>query len=738
MKSLANVLLKVAEGILLDYQLSYPADKKDICRDKKRLTLLVEERGLSTFVLDLPALESLLLEGLESGRLIACGALSKRASSTILVPRLFRGLWLRIFDVSGDLSKEPDPHAIFLLRQLLCLGKKLEVDSSPSRREAVIKDYYNVESGIRAPTLSWTNDYLGSDDVISANSLCDCCADTVGDEQPSFWDDNASDGKDAYPQRIRTLLRRLQRNADAFSEAIGKYDPYEFSGFVSKLSVGIGLRHGPGAVAETIKKGFKYDFPNWPAKLHREFGFDSFGGIRARKVGSSCGQPTFEFEPPTSEFPCQVLCSEVVSADDHLYGVNPEMGCSDRDDACTAPAYRGFADFVRPSLHEPPARLLAVPKTAKGPRLIAAEPTAHQWCQQLTRRFLSERLKGLFADNFICFEKQELSAGMVVDASLNKRLATVDLSSASDRLSCWVVERVFRKNIPLLRALHSHRTRWVVKDKTISSQQEPLILKKFASQGTAVTFPVQTIIFFLCAITASGFDAKGPEDFICNNRICNSIGRFRNKVRVYGDDIIIPTNGYEPLVSLLHTLGLKVNTEKSFHRGHFRESCGMDAFAGVDVTPVKMRKVVATGPQSRQSLIDYTNLFFKKGLWHAAKAIELTLPGWVINNLPVTGPGCGGIGRFSFCGSSVDHLRKRWNTKLHRVEIRTYAMLTRMHRTPCNTTSALLQYFAEDPSPLRRWTNGYDGRPKTSDGLRWEFPHFVDTSSVHLDSLIKG
>lgn len=728
MKSLANDLLQVAEGVLLDYLRAYPTDEKDVIRDKTRLTLLIKERGLGVFTLDLPALDNQLLLALESGRLIVEGALSKKASATIQVPRLFRGLWLRIFDIGGNLREEVDTTAILFLRQLCCLGKKIEVECTPARRKATLEEYYNVELEIRNPTLSWSDDFLGSDDSIDACDLIDLCTDTVRSGEFDWGNERTPN---TSSDQIRNLIRTLQRNADAFAHALGRYEPYEFSSYIASNSQGIGLRHGPGSVADLTGKEYKYDFPTWSAKLAVSFPFNEFGYCRFGRIVSypSGYEQGYQFSLPYFEGNGTPPISMV---DPHSYtsirpcaiqGVSERMGTSELRSF--------FGDLSpedeqsQPTRSEPPARLHAVPKTAKAPRLIASEPTAHQWCQQLTMTFLEDRLAGLFGENFISLRRQDLSQELVQQASLKRHLTTVDLSSASDRLSCYVIERIFRKNKSLLRALHAHRTRWMVIKGITDDGPNFIKLKKFASQGTAVTFPIQTIVFFLCAITASGFVAKGPEDFICNKFFCKELGRLSNKVRVYGDDIICPVSGYAKLVMLLHTLGLKVNETKSFHLGRFRESCGMDCFDGDNVTPIKTASYASTGPQSRQSLIDYSNNLFKIGMWNAAAVVESRLPGWVRNHLPVIGLGCGGVGRISFCGTDIRHLRSRVSSRYQRVEVRSYVITSRTRRKATNTMSALLQYYAEAPSPLTRWVHGVADRPKTSDGLKWEFPYYA-------------
>jgi hypothetical protein len=95
-----DMLLKVVKGILTDAQHAYTNDGGFV-KDYTTLTRLSNDRGLGLFQLDLPHLDDLLTRGLRDGRLNLEGALSKRVSKRIQVPRLFSGLWLRLFDDVG-------------------------------------------------------------------------------------------------------------------------------------------------------------------------------------------------------------------------------------------------------------------------------------------------------------------------------------------------------------------------------------------------------------------------------------------------------------------------------------------------------------------------------------------------------------------------------------------------------------------------------------------------------------
>jgi len=80
---------------------------------------------------------------------------------------------------------------------------------------------------------------------------------------------------------------------------------------------------------------------------------------------------------------------------------------------------------------------------------------------------------------------------------------------------------------------------------------------------------------------------------------CRAVGAKTGDFLVYGDDIIVPTSVVDELVKLLGFLGFEVNTEKSFSDPdlRFRESCGLDAYNGVDVTPVYVRSLPGSKPE---------------------------------------------------------------------------------------------------------------------------------------------
>lgn len=724
MKSQANSLLHVAAGVLADIRLAYP-QMRGLERDLLRLSSLVKNRGIGVFTLDLPLFDQYLLRGLEESILPDIRGFTP-VSKRVRVPRFASGLWLMVFDKSGVLLPEPDVNAIMFLRQLFCVGKKIELPCSKARIQKTLEEYHNVESRLRSPTLGWELDELDDGngvDLDFGQGLHHSSLPLCGD---------SSDTSTTDKERLSSLVNRLGHVCDLVATAIGDFDAYSFSEREFARGSGIGVRHGPGAVSDLKGGLFKYGgFPNWPDKLQRMFPLDAFGVLNASQ-----------------------LLEE---------------------------------DFRWPSSHEPPSRLIAVPKTAKGPRLIAAEPLAHQWCQQLMLEFLVQRMGKIFGRDFVTIKDQTPSQKMVISASMRNDLATLDLSSASDRLSCWAIERAWRKNMPFLRHVHACRTRWVRDD---ISHNGPIFrkLRKFATQGSALTFPMQSLFFLCCALAVLPRKRTLKEYRRCYGR----------SVRVFGDDIIVPKHGYADLVLLLHYLELKVNVDKSFHKGYFRESCGQDSYRGFDVTPVKSKSYRSDGPKAVASLVDTTNNLYLKGYWNAARNAE-SIQGDRLRRLPILGvrrgnypSGCGDLGplsgrretcssrpsdptsprgmdetdgqrlghqaywwsnrdcqspleslqalsahfgegqaypegtalgcslyRVSFLGSRYDHLPHRWNDQLHRFEVRALSLRDRARRKPVDGLGCLLQYVTEAPRQSTQWTSGVNPRSELRNALRW-------------------
>lgn len=235
------------------------------------------------------------------------------------------------------------------------------------------------------------------------------------------------------------------------------------------------------------------------------------------------------------------------------------------------------------------AKLIDVPKDARGPRLICVHPAEAIWIQQGLRVELESciarsrtRGKWVGPSGFINFDDQTVNATLALSGSSTKQWATIDLKEASDRLSEVLVQDLFGRHY---RWFGCCRAQYVTSPYRASDEQ----IYSYAPMGNATTFPVQSLVFWaLCVAT---LEARGVHHPACY---------------VFGDDIIVPNEYYGPICETLELCGLVVNRTKSFHKGWFRESCGTDAFAGFNVTPLRWKTtydaIGATGLQSMSTL----------------------------------------------------------------------------------------------------------------------------------------
>lgn len=306
-------------------------------------------------------------------------------------------------------------------------------------------------------------------------------------------------------------------------------------------------------------------------------------------------------------------------------------------------------------------RVTDVPKTLKTPRIIAIEPCWTMMYQQGLKELLYSKLEshGL-TKGHVNFRDQTINQNLALEASKTGCLATIDLSEASDRVSNTQVQCLFRRHRFLCDALQATRTGQA----NLPCGRE-LELKKFASMGSATCFPVEALIFFCASITGilrSRNLAPAPK----NIRLCSK------SVWVYGDDIILPPSTYNAVSELFTSLGWKVNLKKSFYKGFFRESCGLDAYKGEIITPIYLRTALlperVRESSAFTSLVETSNLFFEGGYTRTSEFIITFLGRHAGRDRTLyhVDKDTGGIGSLNpRYGRSP---KMRWNNDLHRIE----------------------------------------------------------------------
>jgi len=261
---------------------------------------------------------------------------------------------------------------------------------------------------------------------------------------------------------------------------------------------------------------------------------------------------------PTSRRSDKALMSSIYASIQHYYDYWEYMDLPMAD-----------LDTVQHRLIEEKAyiqsKLTFVPKDSRGPRNICVHPLEAIWIQQGQRRVLERAIQQRLGDR-INFRNQTLNARLALSSSRDRDFCTLDLKDASDRLSSKLVSYLFGGNYRYFNATRASHVQ--LPDGRVHR------LRKFAPMGNCLTFPVQSICFY--SVVRAGILCYYGEN-------CSDI-------YVFGDDILFPSKYYAGVVAALVRAGLVVNAHKSFYRGFFRESCGVDAYNGGDVTPLRWKK----------------------------------------------------------------------------------------------------------------------------------------------------
>ncbi|DAD50055.1 RNA-directed RNA polymerase [ssRNA phage Zoerhiza.4_5] len=375
--------------------------------------------------------------------------------------------------------------------------------------------------------------------------------------------------------------------------------------------------------------------------------------------------------------------------------------------------------FIDPGA-ETPVRVITVPKTQKTPRIIAIEPTAMQYMQQGLLEAIVEAIEGDFiANSLIGFKSQVPNQQLALKGSLDGSLATLDLSEASDRVSYRHVRELLSRNGLFAEAVDATRSR-----KADVPGHGVIRLAKFASMGSALCFPMEAMVF--CTVVFLGIEQT------LNRRLTmKDVKSLLGKVRVYGDDIIVPVEFTDTVVDALEAFGFRVNTGKSFWNGKFRESCGRDYYDGVDITTIRLRSLPPTRQWSEEeseiviSSFSFRNQAYKAGLWKTVRYMDSLMESlkWPTPAVHETSPGLGRVSHLPY----VPHGAKvKWDPNLQKPVILALTVTEKRQRNSVDGYPALLKWFLKrDDLPFVDVDHLlYSGRPRSVDiKLRWVDPH---------------
>ena len=341
------------------------------------------------------------------------------------------------------------------------------------------------------------------------------------------------------------------------------------------------------------------------------------------------------------------------------------------------------------------AKVVLVPKDSRGPRLISCEPLEYQWIQQGLMNVMVKTIEAHpLTRGHVNFTDQNVNRALALKSSRDGSKATLDMKDASDRVSLALVRALFPTT--WFEALLASRSTC-----TMLPDGEIVHLKKFAPMGSAVCFPVEALVFWALSVASVAYtnqslrlDEARRDEGILSSDPAYRYTRARSResafavalesVYVYGDDIICDTEDQGIIRQYLPQFELEFNERKCCVGRSFRESCGCDAFKGVDVTPLKISTTWCRSlPGSTiASWVEYHNQFNERGYFHVcdflSKEIERE------RKVPYEETRTGNLIALVDCRKTAIQensrlgIKKRYNRSLQRWEYRSWVVRPRV------------------------------------------------------------
>ena len=634
--------IALLSDLFYDIERSNPG-VKGLKRDFITLTERFEHEGFGFLTKTLPALDEALLLGISTRRFACPTGFARIRGGTI--PRFLSGMFCKVFDpVTGELAEPIDLCVLTDLHQLLRFFKKtrLDADDEELLHQKALREFYQ----------------------------CDGVAARV-----------------VIPDRHGHLIGRVSRLI------LNNLNSKEIENAIYK--------HGPGAVQEGIKGNqkwlsldraarrgdFGYSYGIWGSWMYNEDldlryiekrdGPSPYGegrrtrqSTRTRDVGTDLRQGDNRLLDRSSTQSFRRLRVHVQRSSESIEFVGTAFVNTSYQVEST--------DLGLASCRS--AKLTSVLKNSTSRRTITIEPLLKQYVQQGLGSVLRDSINECrILRNCIALTNQGLNQELALEGSRYDNWATLDLKSASDLLSLRLVETVFGHHDIFYRHVIECRT------PTVQVKGFPdLELGKFAGMGNALTFPIQSVCFAVVCIAAI-LSSEGV------NPTYGRVLRAARRLRIYGDDIIVDSKYAHQCVDWLQSVGLLVNTKKSFLTGNFKESCGLEAYKGVVITPsyIKDRPdLIDAPPNVIDGFISLSNALWLRGYYRTATGIQNMVESQLRRRLPLVKMNSGSFGWHTRLDASAPH---KWCRRTHRFLTRTLALAPIKKDDKLDGSAALLK-----------------------------------------------
>ena len=392
---------------------------------------------------------------------------------------------------------------------------------------------------------------------------------------------------------MRDTFSRMREDVSQYRKLRSKWDPYDVARIIFRMST---PRDEQMALARVVRRA-------------QDLLQAVFSGFDPRDIYPSHGPGVVSTKERLWEKYEWTNVSKRITD----YYPFDEYFCSSAGHVCDSyHAWKGITE------EDHPAQVILVPKDSRGPRLISCEPVDFQWVQQGLSRAIVRQVERSIARFSVFFTDQVPNQIGALVGSRENRYSTLDLKEASDRVSLELVRLLFPPHLfDALDACRSTSTRL--------PNGQIVQLYKYAPMGSALCFPVMALtIWSLLTAVACDTDPSFRALYRWYGLIPVSRRSLEmDEIHVYGDDVIVPTGFARSAMAVLELFGLKINRSKSCTQGLFKESCGVDAFKGTNVTPVRIRTVwdESPCPDVYTSWIAYANSYYDRQYSHAYEYI---------------------------------------------------------------------------------------------------------------------
>lgn len=243
--------------------------------------------------------------------------------------------------------------------------------------------------------------------------------------------------------------------------------------------------------------------------------------------------------------------------------------------------------------------LQVVPKNYKSGRTIAIESVAKTYAGYLLSEELTKRLTRrdkpvpfyvsmwdgqhkLCNPTFGCYYNyQKSNQNWALLGSMLDNVATIDSSMASDSISLELLRLILPERI-FEYCVKWRSARTILPTRKGTSKD----LVTAFTMGHPLTYPIESVVFYAAAVVGTcwylGIDVFS---FQPKNRLLDlPVNEFFLCINAIGDDLTCHSMCAQTVIEILEAIGFIVNTEKTFIKGAYRESCGKEYWLGNDVT----------------------------------------------------------------------------------------------------------------------------------------------------------